>query len=111
MGYEKLHVLIAGRYESVCILELQLQRQNTKASNYRAGEDNHPRNQNQPPQFHYCRDPNITLLLIYPEKARTLTLQAIDARAFYGRAIVPHGPFLSREAASPGVLLKSWTAG
>jgi len=63
---------------------LQLQRQNTKASNHRAGEDNHPRNQNQPPQFHYCRDPNITLLLINPEKARTLTLQAIDAQRFMG---------------------------
>ena len=31
--------------------------------------------------------------------------------AFYARAIVPHGPLLSRVAASPGVLPKSWTAG
>ena len=62
-GHEKTLFPIDGLRGPVCLLQLQLQRKNTKVSAYRAGEDNHSKNHNQEPQFHYCRDPNITLLL------------------------------------------------
>ena len=63
-GHEKTLFPIDGLRGPVCLLQLQLQRKNTKVSAYRAGEDNHSKNHNQEPQFHYCRDPNITILLI-----------------------------------------------
>jgi hypothetical protein len=64
VSHEKTLFPIDGLRGSVCLLQLQLQRKNTKVSAYRAGEDNHSKNHNHPPQFHYSRDPNITLLLI-----------------------------------------------
>ena len=49
VGHEKTLFPIDGLRGPVCLLQLQLQRKNTKVSAYRAGEDNHSKNHNHPP--------------------------------------------------------------